>query len=664
LYNLSFSDLTHPDDLEKNFESVERALNREADGWKIEKRYIRKDGSIVWVNVTGTFVFDAAGQPITGISVIEDITERRQTLEALKQAHNELEGKVLERTADLEKLNAELESEIAERNRTNDALVEKTKFLESFFMHSPSCVVFLDREFNFIRVNETFARACNRAATEFAGRNYFDLFPSGEMKEHFRRVVEKREPYKVFGQSLDFADNAGKEAAVWDMNVVPILDDSNKLEFVVLSLRDITEQRESENRIDITNKLLQMFVPQISRKDYITSVVQALQEWSGCRCIGIRVLDDTGQIPYESSTGFSDEFMRTENFLSVERDQCICIRAIKMTPEPADSAFMTENGSFYCNNTFAFVNSLSEEEKSGFRGVCVQSGFKSVALIPVSYRDKIFGAVHLADERDGMVPLEKVEFLESLSLIIGEVIYRFNAEEALRLSQEQLRNLAAHLQSAREDERTMIAREIHDELGQIMTALKIDLSWIKDKYCDHGALCEKTKAMLSQIDATIRTVKKIITELRPGILDHLGISAAIEWQAAEFQRISGISCSVIIIPEQIILNKDLSTNIFRIFQEILTNVIRHSGATNIDVLFEKGDGWINLSVEDNGRGVSRKQIAKPASFGILGIRERVNIMNGEMEIVGTRGKGTSISVSIPIPVELDVSERDFLQHNS
>ncbi|MDH4231416.1 MAG: sensor histidine kinase [Nitrospirota bacterium] len=210
----------------------------------------------------------------------------------------------------------------------------------------------------------------------------------------------------------------------------------------------------------------------------------------------------------------------------------------------------------------------------------------------------------------------------------------------------------------------MIAREIHDELGQIMTALKIDLSWIKDKYCDHGALCEKTKAMLSQIDATIRTVKKIITELRPGILDHLGISAAIEWQAAEFQRISGISCSVIIIPEQIILNKDLSTNIFRIFQEILTNVIRHSGATNIDVLFEKGDGWINLSVEDNGRGVSRKQIAKPASFGILGIRERVNIMNGEMEIVGTRGKGTSISVSIPIPVELDVSERDFLQHNS
>jgi len=227
-----------------------------------------------------------------------------------------------------------------------------------------------------------------------------------------------------------------------------------------------------------------------------------------------------------------------------------------------------------------------------------------------------------------------------------------------------LRSLAAHLQSAREDERTKIAREIHDELGQIMTALKIDLSWIRDKYCDHTGLCEKTKSMLSQIDATIRTVKKIITELRPGILDHLGISAAIEWQAAEFQEISGIPCSVVIIPEQIVLNEELSTNIFRIFQEILTNVMRHSGATQVDVLFEKRDGWINLSVEDNGKGITRKQIAKPASFGIAGIRERVNIMNGEIEIEGTRGKGTSISISIPIPVDLNLSEQGSLQHKS
>jgi len=335
---------------------------------------------------------------------------------------------------------------------------------------------------------------------------------------------------------------------------------------------------------------------------------------------------------------------------------------MKKAPDPADSPMMTVNGSFYCNNTFDFVNTLSDVEKSKFRGVCVQNGFKSVVVIPVRYHGKIFGVTHLADEREGMVPLKKVEFIESLSLIIGEVIYRLNAEEALRISQEQLRNLAAHLQSAREDERTRIAREIHDELGQIMTALKIDLSWIRDKYCDHTGLCEKTKSMLSQIDATIRTVKKIITELRPGILDHLGISAAIEWQAAAFQEISGIPCSVVIIPDQIILNEDLSTNIFRIFQEILTNVMRHAGATNVDVLFEKSDGLITLSVEDNGKGIDNRQISRPTSFGIMGIRERVNIMNGDIEIVGTHGRGTSISISIPMPVDLNFSEQSSLQH--
>jgi PAS domain S-box-containing protein len=591
-----------------------------------------------------------------------DITERKQAMEALKIAHFEMESRVRERTAELKKLNEALETEIAGRKEINTILIEQSKFLESFFIHTPTCLVFLDREFNFIRVNEAYARACGRDASDFLGYNHFELFPSDELKENFQRVVETKKPYTVFARPFTFPDRPEWGVTYWDLNVAPILDEADEVAFLAFSLLDVTEQKEIENRVDITNRLLQMFVQQISIKDYINSVIRVLQEWSGCRCIGIRLLDENSQIPYEAYTGFSDEFMQTENCLSIERDQCACIRVIKMAPDPADLTMMTENGSFFCNNTFEYVNTLSDREKLKFRGVCIQKGFKSVAIIPVRYNEKIFGAIHLADEKEGMVPLKKVAFIESLSLIIGEVIHRLNAEEALRSSQEQLRNLAAHLQSAREDERTKIAREIHDELGQIMTALKIDLSWIRDKYCDHAGLCEKTKSMLSHVDATIRTVKKIITELRPGILDHLGISAALEWQASEFQEISGIPCNVVIIPDQIILTEDLSTNIFRIFQEILTNVMRHAGATQVDVLFEKRDGWINLSVEDNGKGITRKQISKPASFGITGMRERVNIMNGEIEIAGTHGKGTSISISIPIPVDLNLSEQGSLQH--
>jgi PAS domain S-box-containing protein len=400
--------------------------------------------------------------------------------------------------------------------------------------------------------------------------------------------------------------------------------------------------------IKIMNKLLKLFVQKISRKEYLDATVNVLQEWSGCRCVGIRILDGKGNIPYESYVGFSQAFMDSENLLSIEKDHCACISVIAGDTSHRDLSVMTQYGSFYTDNIFKYVNSLTELEKTGFRSGCVQNGFKSVAIVPVRYQDKMLGAIHFADEREGMTSFNKVLFAETLANVIGESIYKFNAEDNLKKSQDRLRNLTAYLQGVRENERTIIAREIHDELGQIMTALKIDLSWIQDKYTDHGTLNEKTRSMLSLIDATIQTVKKIITDLRPGILDHLGISAAIEWQAEEFQKIAGIPCDVVIVPEEILLNKDLTTNIFRIFQEILTNVMRHAQATHISVRLEESDGSVMLNVRDNGKGITEDQISNPSSFGLMGIRERVNFLGGSFKITGAPPIGTEISIIVPL----------------
>jgi signal transduction histidine kinase len=309
---------------------------------------------------------------------------------------------------------------------------------------------------------------------------------------------------------------------------------------------------------------------------------------------------------------------------------------------------MTQYGSFYTNNIFKYVNSLTDLEKAEFRSGCVQNGFKSVAVIPVRYQEKMLGAIHLADEREGMAGFNEVLFAETLANIIGESIYKFNAENSLKQSQDRLRNLTAYLQEVRENERTIVAREIHDELGQIMTGLKIDLSWIQEKYNDHINLNEKTKSMLSLIDVTIQTVKKIITDLRPGILDHLGISAAIEWQAEEFQKITGIPCSAVMVPEEILLDKDLTTNIFRIFQEILTNVMRHAQATRVDVRLEESGERVMLKVRDNGTGITEEQIYHSSSFGIMGIRERVNFLGGSFKITGIPLEGTEISITVPL----------------
>jgi signal transduction histidine kinase len=223
------------------------------------------------------------------------------------------------------------------------------------------------------------------------------------------------------------------------------------------------------------------------------------------------------------------------------------------------------------------------------------------------------------------------------------------AEEQLRESHEQLRALSVYLQSVREEERTRIAREVHDELGQALTSCKLDLSWIAGKLpSDLKPLIDKARALTAHIDSTIQTVRRISSELRPGVLDHLGLVAAIEWQANEFQNRTGIRCDVRSrIHEP--LDQDLSTTFFRIFQETLTNVIRHAGATQVGVDLKEAEGQITLEVKDNGRGIARTEIFNNRSMGLLGMRERTELLGGIFQIGNVpRQKGTRVRVSIPL----------------
>jgi len=201
----------------------------------------------------------------------------------------------------------------------------------------------------------------------------------------------------------------------------------------------------------------------------------------------------------------------------------------------------------------------------------------------------------------------------------------------------------------REEERTSLARDIHDELGQLLTALKIDLSRLAKEFPpDQKSLLEKTSSMSKLVDMTIQKVKSISTELRPGLLDDFGLVAAIEWQSGEFQKLTGISIEISTKPEDIVLDRDRSTILFRIFQELLMNVTRHADATKVKVSLVEEADKIVLTLKDNGRGITREQISDPRSFGLLGMRERVRSWQGEFKISGTQGKGTTAVVSIPL----------------
>jgi PAS domain S-box-containing protein len=489
------------------------------------------------------------------------------------------------------------------------------------------------------------------------------------------------------------------------------------------------------------------------------------------------VADGRGYIPYESYTGFSQEFWQLENMLSLNKDMCACIRTVTGQFDPQDASVLTPYGSVYINNSQEFLKGLTREEITRFRGNCIRNGFLSIALIPIRYRGNTAGLIHLADERIGKVPLKVVQFLESVSSLIGEAIHRFNTEEALRKSeaslseaqrishignwewdidtneliwsdevyrifevshdlfgrtyeevldyihpddrqavqeavtnafferkpysvvhriipsgggektvqeqgeiifdqngiplrmvgtiqdvteqkkteeqllssQEQLRNLFAHLQTVREKEREKIAREIHDEFGTMLTALKIDISWLEKKMARaHPNTVERLHKDLELLSSAIKTVQRISSELRPGILDHLGLAAATEWQVKEFATRMGIKWHVDIDIENADIYREFSISVFRILQESLTNIARHASASSVRVTLQKRDDDLYMEITDDGKGISDDQLVNPQSFGLIGIRERVEHMGGEAEIGRAPQGGTTVSIKIPI----------------
>jgi signal transduction histidine kinase len=224
------------------------------------------------------------------------------------------------------------------------------------------------------------------------------------------------------------------------------------------------------------------------------------------------------------------------------------------------------------------------------------------------------------------------------------------AEEKLTKSRERLRNLSGHLHGLLEEERTRISREIHDELGQALTAMKLDLSSIRRSLVSDGLAKRSAKVheIERSVNRIIRTVRKIATELRPGILDELGVAAAIEWITKDFQKRTGIGCKVTIKAVDKISDTVRATTIFRIVQEALTNVMRHAAASQVNVSLEKMDDTLKLEVRDNGIGIKEGRIFDARSLGLIGIRERVLLLGGKAEISGKPGEGTVVRVILPV----------------
>jgi signal transduction histidine kinase len=281
--------------------------------------------------------------------------------------------------------------------------------------------------------------------------------------------------------------------------------------------------------------------------------------------------------------------------------------------------------------------------------------------IPYQDRNYIYSTAHnITDRKQAESMLrEEYDVLESAikertsglikanERLNSEIAERTQMQDALQQSQELLRELVEHQERIREDERKRIAREIHDELGQHLLVLRIDVSLLKNrKNSAHPKLDERVDALLQHIDSTMKSVRAIINNLRPAVLD-LGLTASLEWQAKNFQRLNKIECEFVAEDENLELDDGRATVLFRALQEALTNVIRHAQATMVKIELYRDDSLVIMRVADNGVGMPKVRNRKDKSFGLAGIRERIGMLGGDFTI-NTCSEGTTLKFSIPL----------------
>ena len=267
------------------------------------------------------------------------------------------------------------------------------------------------------------------------------------------------------------------------------------------------------------------------------------------------------------------------------------------------------------------------------------------------------GSLHLAVtfmKVGGADFVQKPIEIDMLTLKIEQVIKAsqlqkelHKQEQKIRESGEHLRSLTSHLEAVREEERCSVAKDIHDELQIFFTVIKLDLSWIENRLDEKQApILEKIKGLKSNLDDAVSTVQRISSKLRPPMLGEVGLIGGIEWLVDEFRKGTSIKFEVSMDPNEIILDDELLTVVFHIFQELLINAVRHSKATVVNIALELNGEKLVLIVKDNGKGIGEKEISDPKALGLIGMKERLYPWNGKIDIQGVEGEGTVVEITI------------------
>ena len=591
----------------------------------LEARRCRRDGSLIDLSIS-IAPLPGAGPKITGmIAVVADISDRKKTEEALRKSEERFH--LITRA-------------------TNDTMWDWDLVMNTVWWNENFHTFFGYRPDEIEPGVESWT---NRIHPEDKDRVIAGI----------HKVIDSGEQF--WSDEYRFRRGDGSYATLFDRGYV-VHDQTGRPVRMIGAMMNITERKQAEEALRIKTEQLATVT------DAMTAYLDN-RDWNETSSLLLRsALRQT-----QSEYGFIGVVVEGPAFriLAIEG---IDLGPIKNRSFYAD-ALRTDGGQEYLelhrfDNLFGKViqsgkivlsNNAAADPRSG--GIPPgHPAMRNFLGVPIIRENQVVGMIGIANRPGGYSGTEQAG-LEILSHATG-ILYdnyrrrereialenqRRNVEKELRHSQEQLRNLSSRFNAIVEEERTRISREIHDELGQLLTILKMELSWLKKRLPKkEEALRERTKSMAKLVDTTVQTLRKISTELRPGVLDDLGLTAAIEWQVQEFQARTKLRCSLNVHPEEILLDPDRSTAVFRIFQETLTNIVRHANANEVKISLVKREDELTLEVKDNGKGITQNQITNSKSLGLLGIRERALLWGGSVQISGLPGKGTTVTVRIPL----------------
>ncbi|MDA8098528.1 MAG: PAS domain S-box protein [Nitrospiraceae bacterium] len=393
--------------------------------WRGELRAIRRDGSVFPVEISASFVRDDEGYPLCMMGAFIDISARKQAEEALRFARRDLESRVQERTAAL-----------------RDAHHELATILESI----SDAFFAVDREWRFTYLNGEAVRLFGRSTTEAVGACLWHILApeaADVILPHFERAHAERLP-------VQFEADVPLLGGWVEVRAYPSPGGLS------VFVHDIGSRKEMERHLAVTDSLLKLYTQAESKKKYLDEAVAVVRRWLGCGYLGLRVADGQGRIPFAAEEGYDAAFLMTESPLVLGRDACVCTRVALGRADPEDREVTTAGRSFFCNDTASYRDALTGDARSRFRGVCIDRGFRSLAVVPLRHRDRILGAIHAADVRPDMLPLRAVESLEQCALIIGEALFRFDIEAELQSKYLALRESAARFRTVFEDVRDVI----------------------------------------------------------------------------------------------------------------------------------------------------------------------------------------------------------------